>query len=47
MQSNPGKIFEEFDFSNQEKQEDYRFTSQFFEQSKIVSDSLERSQNDQ
>ena len=45
MQSNPGKIFEEFDFSNQEKPEDYRFTSQFFEQSKIVSDSLERSQN--
>jgi NitT/TauT family transport system ATP-binding protein len=45
MQSNPGKIFEEFDFSNQEKPEDYRFTSQFFEQTKIVSDSLKRAQN--
>ncbi|MAV82039.1 MAG: nitrate/sulfonate/bicarbonate ABC transporter ATP-binding protein [Pelagibacteraceae bacterium] len=45
MQSYPGKIFEEFDFSNQEKMEDYRFTPQFFEQTKIVSDSLERSQN--
>ena len=47
MQSNPGKIFEEFDFSNQEKLENYRFTPQFFEQTKIVSDSLKRAQNDQ
>ena len=45
MQSNPGKIFEEFDFSNQEKPENYRFTPQFFEQTKIVSDSLKRAQN--
>jgi len=45
MQPNPGKIFEEFDFSNQEKPEDYRFTPQFFEQTKIVSDSLKRAQN--
>lgn len=44
MQANPGKIFEEFDFSNQVKPKDYRFTSQFIEQTKIVSDSLERSQ---
>jgi|TARA_B110000093_G_scaffold140028_1_gene150495 NitT/TauT family transport system ATP-binding protein len=44
MQSNPGKIFEEFDFSNQNKSKDYRFTSQFIEQAKIVTNSLERSQ---
>ncbi len=44
MQANPGKIFEEFDFSNQNKSKDYRFTSQFIEQAKIVTNSLERSQ---
>ena len=40
MQSHPGKIFNEFDFSGIEKNEDYRFSSEFFEQVKIVSDSL-------
>ena len=33
-------IFKEFDFSGIEKNEDYRFSSEFFEQVKIVSDSL-------
>ena len=45
MQSKPGKIYEEFDFSGLEKNEDYRFTSDFHEQAKIVSDSLKRAQN--
>ena len=45
MQSKPGKIYEEFDFSGLEKNEDYRFTSEFHEQAKIVSDSLKRAQN--
>ena len=40
MQSHPGKIFKEFDFAGIEKNEDYRFSSEFFEQVKIVSDSL-------
>ena len=44
MQSNPGRIFEEFDFSGIDKNEDYRFTSDFYEQAKIVSDSLIRGQ---
>ena len=44
MQSNPGRIFEEFDFSGIDKNEDYRFTSEFYEQAKIVSDSLIRGQ---
>ncbi len=44
MQSNPGRIFEEFDFSGIDKDEDYRFTSEFYEQAKIVSDSLNRGQ---
>ena len=45
MQPNPGKVFEEFDFSGIEKNEDYRFTPEFFEQAKIVSDSLQRAQH--
>jgi len=45
MQPNPGKVFEEFDFSGMEKNEDYRFTPEFFEQAKVVSDSLQRGQN--
>ena len=45
MQSHPGKIFEEFDFSGIEKNEDYRFTPEFFEQAKVVSDSLQRAQH--
>ena len=45
MQPNPGKVFEEFDFSGMEKNEDYRFTSEFFEQAKVVSDSLQRGQH--
>ncbi len=44
MQSNPGRIYEEFDFSGIDKNEDYRFTSEFYEQAKIVSDSLNRGQ---
>ncbi len=45
MQPNPGKVFEEFDFSGIEKNEDYRFAPEFFEQAKIVSDSLQRAQH--
>tara|TARA_B100000530_G_scaffold250482_1_gene164783 strand:- start:533 stop:1357 length:825 start_codon:yes stop_codon:yes gene_type:complete len=45
MQSNPGRIFEEFDFSGIDKNEDYRFTPEFYEQAKIVSDSLNRGQD--
>ena len=45
MQPNPGKVFEEFDFSGIEKNEDYRFTPDFFEQAKVVSDSLQRAQH--
>ena len=45
MQPNPGKVFEEFDFSGMEKNEDYRFTPEFFEQAKVVSDSLKRAQH--
>ena len=45
MQPNPGKVFEEFDFSGIEKNEDYRFTPEFFEQAKVVSDSLQRAQH--
>ena len=45
MQPNPGKVFEEFDFSGMEKNEDYRFTPEFFEQAKVVSDSLQRAQH--
>ena len=45
MQPNPGKVFEEFDFSGIEKNEDYRFTPEFFEQAKVVSDSLQRGQH--
>ena len=42
MKSNPGKIYEEFDFSGVDKKEDYRFTPDFYEQAKIVSESLNR-----
>ncbi len=45
MQPNPGKVFEEFDFSGVQKNEDYRFTADFFEQAKVVSDSLQRAQH--
>tara|TARA_Y100001935_G_C17306602_1_gene512693 strand:+ start:1791 stop:2615 length:825 start_codon:yes stop_codon:yes gene_type:complete len=45
MQSNPGRIFEEFDFSGIDKNEDYRFTPEFYEQAKIVSESLNRGQD--
>jgi len=45
MQPNPGKVFEEFVFSGIEKNEDYRFTPEFFEQAKVVSDSLQRGQH--
>jgi len=45
MRPNQGKVFEEFDFSGIEKNEDYRFTPEFFEQAKIVSDSLQRAQH--
>ncbi len=44
MQSHPGRIFEELDFSGIDKNEDYRFTSEFYEQAKVVSDSLKRAQ---
>ena len=45
MQSKPGRIYEEFDFSGITKNEDYRFTSEFHEQAKIVTDSLNRAQH--
>ena len=44
MQSHPGRIFEELDFSGIDKNEDYRFTPEFYEQAKVVSDSLKRAQ---
>ncbi len=46
MQSHPGRIFEELDFSGIDKNEDYRFTPEFYEQAKVVSDSLKRAQLD-
>ena len=44
MQSHPGRIFEELDFSGIDKNEDYRFTPEFYEQAKVVSDTLKRAQ---
>jgi NitT/TauT family transport system ATP-binding protein len=45
MQSKPGRIYEEIDFSGIDKNEDYRFTPEFHEQAKVVSDSLNRAQH--
>ena len=44
-------LYDQFDqifsahFSGIEKNEDYRFTPEFFEQAKVVSDSLQRAQH--